>query len=234
MNRSGQRKVMKRRYAICILSFIIFACSSVPFTKTVYTPLGQVEPVSVLSSYREKVPDEINLLNTIVFEYRWRKFSGIGQVTADMLEKTFAVVCINPMGVKLFEISGDKDTTNSRFVMEPLSKKGDIAKAVGEDIRRIYFDLIPQSNAESIKSKYKLIFKQAHNAGIIEYVFAGVDGYLIEKKYYEDGDPVWGVSYYEYRIKGGKLYPGGIILNNFKYNYRLIVRLKEVQDNESH
>ncbi|MFA4830297.1 MAG: hypothetical protein WC594_13885, partial [Thermodesulfovibrionales bacterium] len=62
-----------------------------------------------------------------------------------------------------------------------------------------------------------------------EYVFAGADGNMVEKNYYEDNTLIWRVSFYEYRQKDGKIYPGGIILNNYKYGYSLTVRLKEIQ-----
>jgi hypothetical protein len=33
---------------------------------------------------------------------------------------------------------------------------------------------------------------------------------------------------YEYQYDKGRLYPGGIVLENFKYGYSLIARLKEI------
>ncbi len=224
---------MKRRYWILILCFIISGCSNIPFKKTEDIPLGQVEPAFVVSQFKKRIPVKINLLNSIVFEYNWQEFLGIGQIAADTKKETFMVVCLNPMGIKLFELSGDRQTTKRRFVMEMLAKKGDISKAVGADIRRIYFDLIPAPNAAAIKNKYELIFKESAGAGRLEYIFAGADYYLVEKKYFEDNQLVWDVSYYEYQLKNGKLYPMGIILKNFKHDYRLIVRLKEVQSDES-
>ncbi len=225
---------MKHRYlvGIWILCLIISGCSSIPFKKTVYMPLGQVDPAFVLKRFEAGIPEKINLLNSIVFEYNWQEFLGIGQIAINTEKETFMLVCLNPMGMKLFELSGDKDSTERRFVMEMLAKKGDLAEAVGVDIRRIYFDLVPLPDAEIIKNKYEIIFKQTSGNGRLEYVFAGVDGYLVKKKYYENKRPLWEVSYYEYQLKNGKLYPQGIILKNFKYDYRLIIRLKEIQLNE--
>jgi len=64
---------------------------------------------------------------------------------------------------------------------------------------------------------------------VLEYVFAGVQQNLIEKRYYHDDQLLWTVSYYEYQRKEGKLYPGGIVLKHHQYHYQLIVRLKEIR-----
>ena len=52
---------------------------------------------------------------------------------------------------------------------------------------------------------------------------------LIEKRYYEKNRLLWSIFYYEYRQDHGKLYPGGIILRNYRFGYNLVVRLKEVR-----
>src|SRR5208283_1015271 len=62
------------------------------------------------------------------------------------------------------------------------------------DIRRIYFDLLPSQNAPLWKRKYKFIYRQSYDQGYLEFIFAGVDGDLIEKNYYENHQPIGCVS----------------------------------------
>lgn len=226
---------MKRRRteAVCLLFIIILGCSKIPFKRAACTSLEHLNPASVLEKHRRGIPEKINALNTIVFQYNWRKIMGIGQIALDIPKKTFSLVCINPMGLKLFEISGDKDKTDSKYIVEMLkekAKKGNIARAVGDDVRRMYFNLVPSPTAEIIKKKYEIIFTDPFGAGHIEYVFAGADTYLVHKKYYENNRLLWKVSYYEYQVKNEKLYPGGIIIDNYQYDYRLTVRLKKIHD----
>jgi hypothetical protein len=133
------------------------------------------------------------------------------------------------MGIKLFELSGDKDSVRTNFVLKELMRMGDLPRIVGEDIRRIYFDNIPSEKATVQKDKRRVIFSEPSGAGIIRYVFAGRDLGLIEKKYYEKKRLLWSVFYYEYRQDHGKFYPGGIILRNHRFGYNLVVRLKEVR-----
>lgn len=207
----------------------IAGCGSIPFQDTARVSLESENPLDVLERFREASPESFRLLTTVVFQYNMDKLSGIGYVDINTRKKAFTVVCINAMGVKLFELSGDKDKTVSHFTLEELNKKGDFAAVIGEDIRRIYFDSAPSSGANIRKKKFKIIFEQPYGPGVMEYVFAGTGGNMVEKNYYEDNTLIWRVSFYEYRQKDGKIYPGGIILKNYKYGYSLTVRLKEIQ-----
>ncbi len=220
-----------RQWLVGILSILFIAgCNNIPFQKTSYVPLESVVPLTVLKQFKNRVPENFQLLNTIVFKYNWNKFSAVGYIDINTREKLFTVVCINPMGIKLFELSGNKDGVTQHFALEEFTRKGNLASTVGEDIKRIYFDLVPSSEAKIKKEKNQIIFSQPLGAGMIEYVFAGSDGYLIEKNYYNDNELSWRVSFYEYQQKNGKIYPGGVILKNYKYKYSLTVKLKEIID----
>ena len=216
----------------CLLFiFILFTgCESIPFQKTAEEPYSAVDPAYVKERFRSSIPQHMRLLNTIVFEYNWKTFSGIGFVDVNIPERTSSLACINQMGMKLFEISIDKENINTIFALPDFTSKGDFAKMVGEDIRRIYFDLVPSENAEIIREKHAVIFNQKDGEGITEYIFSGPGHYLTDKTYYEDGNPLWRVSFYEYQSKYSRIYPGGTILKNYKYDYRLIIRLKEISD----
>ncbi|MEW6599914.1 MAG: hypothetical protein AB1499_03000 [Nitrospirota bacterium] len=212
-----------------ISALLLYGCSSVPFEKTVYVPLDAEDPWRIVERFNDESPASFQLINTIVFEYNWNKFSAIGYIYVDTGEKAFRVVCMNPMGVKLFELSGDKSGIVPHFVLQQFSEKGNFSGTVGEDIKRIYFDLAPSRAAHVKKKKYEIIFSEPAGAGTMEYVYAGAGGRLIEKKYYEGNALNWKISYYEYQLQNGRIYPRGIILSNYRYGYSLTVRLKEVQ-----
>lgn len=200
-----------------------------PFRKTSYVSMESADAATVLRNFRERSPERLQLLNTIVFQYGRNRFSAIGYIDINAAEGSFRVAGINPMGIKLFELSGDKDNVVSHFAMPELTKRGNFVAFMGEDIRRIYLDMIPNSKAKIEKKKFKLIFKEPYGPGVMKYVFAGVDRDIVEKSYYEDNMLVWQVSYYEYQQHKKKSYPTGIIFKNYKYGYKLIVRLKEIQ-----
>jgi hypothetical protein len=218
---------MKRSILVFILVFII-GCSTVPFQETAPVTLDLGDPWSVVERFQTRTPDSFQLLTTVVFEYNSRTFSGIGAVNINRADRVFKVAAVNPMGVKLFELSGDQNSVTTHYAIADFSRFGDFATAIGGDIRRIYLDLLPRPEAKCWKRKYRLIFRQSSGPGFLEYVFAGQGGDLIEKNYYEDDGIVWNASYYEYRDQDGKRWPQGIVFNHYRHGYRLVVRQKEL------
>jgi hypothetical protein len=215
------------RLALFLMLFIA-GCVSAPFQNTAEVPVGAVDARSVAERFSNDLPTDFQLLQTITFEYGAQTFSGLGFAEVNAKEQAFSVVCMNYMGVKIFEVYGNKHEIRAPFVMDELKRGGNVAVAIGEDIRRIYFDLIPSADAIIDKGKYRILFTQPSGQGVMEFIFAGAGHHLVEKTYYEDRQPVWSVSYYEYQSANGKLNPGGIVLENFRRSYRLIIRLKEI------
>jgi hypothetical protein len=207
---------------------LITGCTSIPFEKTHYVPLDDTDPLTILERYENNLPEHYQLLNAMIMEYNWKKFSCLGLIDVNMREKTFAVACLNPMGLKLFELSGNSEGVNNYFVPDKFPHREAFANEVGEDIIRIYFDLVPSPSARTKRKKFEIIFRNQSGTGTIEHVFAGPDGYLIKKSYYEDNYLNWRVSYYEYEKRNGGIYPGGIIFNNYLYGYSLTLKLKEI------
>lgn len=206
---------------------LVAGCASVPFQETALVPLGAADPRAIVERFRNGNPERYQMLNTIVFDFHSFTFGGIGYVEIDAASKFYKVACMNYLGVKLFEVSGDRNGIRSQSAIGLLAEKGDIARVVGDDIMRIYFDLVPGTDARSWKRCNKLFFREVSGAGRVEYVFAGEQGDLIEKNYYEDDGIAWKASYYEYREQSGKRWPQGIVFINYQYGYQLTVRQKE-------
>lgn len=219
---------MNKLLLLVLIIVIGSGCASLPFQETPLVSLESRDPWTVVEHFQTSIPISFQLLTTVVFEYNGNKFPGIGTIEINTKERAFKVACLNPMGVKLFEISGNDRGITNHYTVAAIAQYGDVSAAVGNDIRRIYFDLIPSPNAPVWKRKYKYIYRQFYGSGYLEYVFAGIDGNLIERTYYEDHLPVWSASYYEYREQKGKQYPQGIVFINYQYGYRLTVRQKEL------
>ena len=222
------------RFKSVILLAILFCsvgCVSVPFKSINYVSLDNVDPLALRREFGDILAQRMQVVNSIVFQYKWQRFSALGYTELNLPANTFAVSCMNPVGIKLFELSGNQDTIKPGFVLKELLQRGDLPRVVGEDIRRIYFNMLPSPEAKIEKERYKIIFSQAYGQGIIKYVFAGSQHLLVEKRYYEKNHNLWSVFYYEYRLDKGKLYPAGLILKNHRFGYNLVIRLKEVREN---
>jgi hypothetical protein len=205
-------------------------CSSVPFEEGDLVSVDAMEPELIREGFASALPAKFRIVNTVTVEFRGQVFGGIGYTDVDTSERTFTVVGLHPAGgVKLFEVSGTSDDVECKFALEEFSRRGDVAKTIGDDTRRMYFDRVPDPSAKVSRGKYRILFRQPEADGELEYVFAGANGVLVEKRYYEKGKRVWSAFYYEYRREKGKLYPGGIVLKHHQYRYRLIVRLREVR-----
>ena len=220
------------RFKLIFLLFILLGscgCSSVPFKNIDYVALEDVNPENLRLEFKAALAQNLEVINSIVFEYKWQSFSALGYTQLDLENNTFKVSCMNPVGIKLFELTGNRHEIKSNFVLKELLQRGDLPQAVGEDIRRIYFDLTPSAQAKIKKEKYKITFIQPSGTGQTKYVFAGQQHWLIEKHYFEKNHKLWSVFYYNYLINNGKLYPENIILKHYRFGYNLIIRLKEVR-----
>jgi hypothetical protein len=205
-------------------------CSSVPFREADLVSLEAVDPEAVRKKFALALPVAFQIVNSVTFEFKGRAFAAIGYTQVDTSKETFTVIGLHPAaGVKLFEITGDARNADSRFALEAFTSRGDIAGAIGDDTRRMYFERVPAAEAGVSKERDRILFQQRAGEGELEFVFAGRDGVLIRKRYYENGSKIWSVSYYEYRLEDGKLYPAGIVLDHHEYGYRLVVRLREIR-----
>lgn len=220
---------MRRIVSLVLIILSSVGCSTIPFRKINYVALDSIDPQVVRQEFALAIPVRIQVINTIVFQYMWQSFSALGYTDVDRDKKIFAVSCLNPVGIKLFELSGDSDSVKPGYVLKELLKKGDLPRVVGEDIRRIYFDTVPLPEAKVEKKKYKIIFSQPYGSGLMKYVFAGKQNLLTEKSYYEKKRCLWRVFYNEYCQEQGKFYPSGILLKNYRYRYNLVIRLKEIR-----
>ena len=217
---------MKRPAFVLLMLFLVAGCESIPFKKTLDEPYSSVDPAAVREQFQARIPKHLRLLNTIVFEYNWQTFSAIGFVDVDTAERTCTLVSINQMGVKLFELSIDKDSVNTLFALPEFTAKGNFGKTVGEDIKRIYFNLVPSKEAEVDRKTFSILFRQQEGEGTAEYVFSGQGYYLTEKTYYEKGTPVYRVSFYEYLNKDGMIYPGGTDFEEFPVWLQIDCKIK--------
>lgn len=213
--------------ALLVVLLLLAGCAELPFSRDEQVLQEGKNPAAVVDHFRSAVAEKFNGFNSIVFEFAGQKFLGIGFIEIDRRERSFRVICLNPMGVKLFDLSGDDRGTTMNFAIEPLAKQGDIAAAVAHDIRRIYFDLVPADNATPRVGNFHVVYGGGTPGGYQEHLFAGSSGDLVEKRQYDEGLISWSVGYFDYREKEGKRAPRGIVITDYAKGYQLTIREKE-------
>ena len=213
---------------------LIGACR-VPYRRGLLTPAisppgEKVFSDDIVRRFLEESPASFKLLTSVVFKFKFQKITGIGCLEIDRNKGTFSVACVNPLGVKLFEMSGDRKNTVCHYALEDFKKRGDIASAIGEDIRRMYFDIVPSNIAGMTRKRGCVVIGEQQGRGTAKYWFSVADGLLVRKDFSENGKMVWRITMNGYRRIEGKNYPGMTVLSNYKYGYSLEVRMKEVVD----
>ncbi len=220
-----------RLLIVGIALMLMAGCASVPFEEHDRVTVSHMDPEEVVRAYSGAMPERLNLLSSLVFRYTFiGKVSALGTIEADINGRWFSAVGMSPLGVKLFSVEADGGGIRDRFVMGPLSKRGDLAEAVAGDIWRMYFDLVPSPGARVRKNRRSIEFVEPFGGGFLVHVFAGPEGLLIMKKFYKHGVLLWKVGYYEYISEGGRLYPGGIVLTDRVSGYQLTARTKKIYD----
>ena len=214
------------RLLVAMLLCLLAGCAGLPCHRGEQLPMAGQAPAEVAARSVAATPEKFSGFNSIVFEFAGQKFLGIGFIEIDRKERSFRVICLNPMGVKLFDLSGNDRGTTMNFAIEPLAKAGDIATAVANDIRRIYFDLAPRDNATPRAGQERLVFGGGVPGGYQEHIFNG-RGDLAEKRRYDDQLIAWQVFYQDYRESGGKRTPATIVITDYKSGYQLTIREKE-------
>lgn len=222
---------MRKRIIVIIIGLTVVFNSGCAgfFSKASFIPVKDICHYHTAEEFALALPLEFALINTIIFKYRSRAMSAIGYTAANIGEDIFSVVCLNPVGIKLFELNGDSKSVDCKFAIKELAEKSNFADTIAKDIRKIYFDRVPAPGAEIRKKKHRIIFREPKDEGIMEYVFSGAENFLVQKQYYCRKRRIWSVFYYDYCRKGGKLYPFKIILKHYQYRYQLVVYLKEIR-----
>ena len=163
-----------------------------------------------------------------MFRFYLREIAALGYLSVDVPARSFAMACLNPVGIKLFELVGTNGEVEARFVAPEIEKHGgELAQAAGADLARAYFDWLPPAGATCRRAKNRLIFTAADAAGRTEYRYAGRDGFLAEKIRIEAGRVRWKVDYRDYRRGAEGWIPTGLVIHNRRYGYRLVAIAKE-------
>jgi predicted exporter len=223
------RRVLLLPSALLLLLFT--GCRSEPFAWSEFPPLPPVIfKDGMLEKWSSEQASEFIVEAGVVFEYQGYSMTSLCMARVNDAERGIDVVGMNPAGAKIFEASGINGKTIS-FSSLPILPEMDMPKAgdaILKDIGNIYFDLVPGAN--SIPGKpagncLSMIENTTDNSRF-EYLFAGNPPRLIRKKFYRGNNSEWQVSFFEYLEADGKIIPGNIVYDNFKYGYRLIVRTR--------
>lgn len=218
-----------KRIFFALLFLLLAGCATVPFEPVEKIPMAGVSADDLRMQVALSQNPDYEAVQSVVFEAFGYKMTGLGYLKVNQTESRFALACMTPMGMKLFDIQGQGNTVETVFALPQFGKREALAEAVGLDFKRTYFQTIPPADAEIRHKKDRIEFIQRQAGGRTEYDFGGPGRMLLEKRIYKGWKMVCRINYYDYAERDGFFYPHGIVMHNRTYHYRLILRLKSVQ-----
>lgn len=188
-------------------------------------------PAWALDRMSRSSPVRLQVVNSVLFEYRGRKMSGLGFLDVDVRTRSFGLTCMTPSGVTLFEVTGSNGAVRCRFALEAVKNREAFAETLGRDVARMFFDLRPPDGAFSDVEPGALVFSDTRGPDRLEWVVGG-NGALLEKRYFEKQRLVCRIGYYAPLEQPRLWIPGRVCLQNLKNDYGLTVTIREVRRSE--
>lgn len=206
--------------------FLASGCAHIPIKS-----VSLEETRALLDNFQSRLANKYEILNLVVFKYRFFSISSLGMTSVDLAKDHLAVAGVTPVGITLFRVVSDGGKITESFVVPELAKRGDVARVVAGNIRDIYFDLSPAQVMSACSRDGKVYFKtQLQDRSQKEYVFSDEERTLLEKRLYKDGKLFWRIFYSGWLAdSSGKIHPEEVRLLHRAYKYQLLLNLKEVR-----
>lgn len=203
------------------------ATSGFPATELVATgPAGARELVGGLWSAGS---ESLLIRQSALFEFKGMRVPISGVMKLEPRAKRARLVGLNDMGVKLYDISVAEESSRTNFVVDELARYPGFAEAVALSVRRIFLAPAPSADDRlEIASKSYLLTRESDSGATIRFTLGGADRQILEKSA-QGAAESWRVRYYRYRPSRGRLFPGGIVLEDRQAGYRLTLWTERVE-----
>jgi hypothetical protein len=221
---------VKLRFAWLVLLAMMAGCAKLPFEAEQLPQLTNADPSAMRESFARAFPERFTTDDTIVIQAPFHNDLAVLDVLrVDRAAGKFELVALNHLGIKLFDLSGDRANVTVGYVLPLLMGEKDILISIAHDIGNMYLDLIPTEAAKAEIGSNKIRFSDKLSGGTLVYDFGGGPAVLLEK--HLDGWfwTKWRVRYFRYSTEFGGLYPRGIVMDNGRYHYRIIVKNRDVE-----
>ncbi len=177
---------MSQRWAALAMLLLapIAGCAAEPFVRPPLPLLNDVNPQAMRDSFADRLPARFTSDDTLIIQAPFHHDVAIlGVLRVNRAAGTFEMVGLNQLGVQLFYLSGDRNGEAVRSAIGPLQKQKDVLLAIAQDIRRMYFNLVPEKDAKIEIDSTTVRFTQATKHGELVYEFGGDPAVLLEKRH---------------------------------------------------
>jgi hypothetical protein len=210
------------------LIFVI-GCAPEPFAPTPLPILNHPDPFALRNNFAATIPPHFISDDSVIIYAPFHRLAVLGVLRVDRPAGAFELAGLNQIGVQIFEIGGDRNGNIVRFAIPPLDQQREILLSIAADVRRIYFDLLPADGAMADVRPTFVRFRQPAEHGTLIYEFGGAPSFLLEKRFAGWLGTIWRVRYFDYASSNGTLYPRGVVMDNAKYHYRIVIKNRDWQ-----
>jgi hypothetical protein len=212
------------RPLIAMILLLTSGCAQEPFKREALPPLTGRDPASVRDAFARAVPSKFTSEDTIVIHPPFHDpVAFLGVTVVDRDAGTFELVGLNHAGVKLLHVAGDRNGNTIRFAIPQLKSRPKVLDAMAADVRNMYMDLVPGESRVAV-GRTTVRYKRA-SGGSLVYELGGDPPRLLDKTLIQGLGATWRVRYYDYATTPvGTSYPRGIVLDNWRYHYRIVIK----------
>jgi hypothetical protein len=197
------------------------------------TPL----PAAGVVKFADPFPARFTARQSVVMSYRphwwWPAVSltALGYVSVDRETGDFAVVCLSPLGVKLFEATRRGGVETVTMAWEAKGDTGEMGRAIGGDIAGLYFGIMPSEGAVRKQGRRQTTVVSERGGERTEWRFAVDTGRLARRtEWNRDGKRMAILEDYQsvpLPDRPGESssiqYPSRVVLSNSRFHYTLTV-----------
>jgi hypothetical protein len=203
---------------------IVAGCAAEPFERPPLPVLVHPNPNAMRAEFAARLPPKFLSDDTVIIQAPFRDDLAIlGVLQVDRAAGTFELMGMNHLGVSLFHLCGEEGDKAIRSAVPPLMEEKEVLLGIAGDTRRMYLDLLPAADAAVAIRPTLVRFSQDTPEGTLVYEFGGVPAVLLEKRLEGFWGAIWRVRYYDY-AESPALYPRGVVMDNNRFGYRIIVK----------
>ena len=195
-------------------------CGAVPFRSTEPVSTRPATAASLTRNLWTAGKGFFLVRQSVLIEYGGARVAVSGVMRLDTGKKTARLVGMDEMGVKWFDLSIDRETTRTNFLLPALDRYPRLAGPVGDSVRWIFLDPEPGETDRLRIDPYGYVLEGNRDGNAVRFILGGEDAQLLEKRCRGPGKR-WRIRYYEHRRWQGMTVPGGIVLEDRRGGYRL-------------
>ncbi len=210
--------------------FLLFLCGCQTIgQKNCEINLDLEDSSKFVQEFAGQLASRFKLVNSVVFKYNFLSIAGIGYMDVDIENDSFNLSCMTPLGFKLFDVAAQKDNFESKVSLPEFSKKLDMGKLIARDIKRVYFDIVPDEKLRCYKTKKNTVFLKIVENGRYVYKFSNKNNLLSQKDFYEKEKLRWRVYYNSFEKVNEKNVPGEVVFKSYQFGYSFKLKVKQIQ-----